>query len=453
MKLLLLILDSADCQLIEQLCEQGDLPFLADFRLRNSTQVTNDPDLYSVSTCFNLTTGLQVKEHKQYSWSLYDRSNGKTSRINSSLLANDTIFKDLDHRGVRQLLIDIPRMPLLSLKNGLQVVDWYPHDQAASTLTTTPDAVSKLIRDNYGEDPFFGNCDTCDIKDIEQGNHFATQIQKRIENKTSFILNELNKSSYDLAAISFGDTHCVGHQCWHFHDVNHQHYSPNLNNPMDNPVTKVYRYIDDSISQICQHWDGNIAILANMGMQANHSNNGLMKIALERFNKKVPYGRNRLAKCNTTPSTGKTILQQSFALPISHSAFAVRVNVKDRDPNGVISPGKEYQSYVLEMIQEILALRSMSNQEPLFLSHTRWTDAHGENLRHDFPDITFTWNNKAITKAAASTYLGLIYSPFNSKRTGTHSSDSYCWTNIQHARLPESIADYELLPYLLQQSQ
>ena len=452
MNLLFIILDSADCELIDQLCKRGDLPFLAEFISQGcTTKITYDPSFFNVSSCFNLNTGMDVQQHEQYSYSLYDRETGKLTKLNPETIAKDTIFHALDEKGTLQLLIDIPRLPHLFLKNGRQVVDWYPHDRVTTKLTTTPMELEEYIRNTYGEDPFSGKCDDFIVHSAEHGDVFTNHLLDRIDNKTFLVLEELDKADYEVAAISYGDTHCAGHRCWHFHDPKHQSYSPNLKDTRDNPLTKAYRKIDQSISKICKHWNGSIAILANTGMQANHSNNQLLKIALQRFNQKVPHGRNRSLKNSIHSTSQEKQLQQSFALPVSDTVFAVRANVVGRDLNGVISPGKELESYLLELIQELLALRSMNGLEPIFLSYKLWTDINKLDINHNLPDVTFTWNCKTAVHAAGSTYLGLIYKPVKPKRTGTHTSNGRCWTN-ERSILPESIADHELLQHLIRNS-
>ncbi len=48
----------------------------------------------------------------------------------------------------------------------------------------------------------------------------------------------------------FTESHCVGHQCWHLHDVNHPAHDPAVLAEIGDPLRTVYAAIDAAIGDV-----------------------------------------------------------------------------------------------------------------------------------------------------------------------------------------------------------
>lgn len=451
MSLLIVILESADPELIEQLCNQGKLPWLNQFcKHNNQTVIDVEPGLYTVGTWFNMSIGASVASHEQHSWTQYDRFNDRLKHLDPQQTADKTIFSKLDKSGVKQFLMDVPRLPLLKLENGQQVIDWYNHDFVADGVNSHPGSLADEINQRFGIDPFLGNCDQCDVNDFEQETEFLVALTRRIKNKTAFCVEQMQHSLWDLFVVNFSDPHCGGHRLWHVHDVNHKNFQLRGDTRSLDPMVALYRHLDQAIATLTAHWQGEVAIVANLGMQSNHANNALLDIALDRFNIKAPQGRSsRRAKGSIPVDAPLNGTRISRSLPVSDSEFAVRVRVLGRDKGGVVSTGRELESYLDELVQEFMALRSIPTNEPLLSEFRRFTHCDQGSHIHNLPDVTFSWHEAPPVDVACSPYLGMIMRKQRRKRTGTHRPIGHCWSSQTEVSMPSKIKDSELTACLL----
>jgi hypothetical protein len=120
------------------------------------------------------------------------------------------------------------------------VINWMTHFKTPEGFATVPPALAGDIEKRFGLDPV-PHCNTIDHspQGIEQ---FTTAMRARVAQRTQFALELIAAHTYDLVAIGFGESHCVGHQCYHLHVAQ--------GNAGTDPTMRVYRAIDRAVGQI-----------------------------------------------------------------------------------------------------------------------------------------------------------------------------------------------------------
>jgi predicted AlkP superfamily phosphohydrolase/phosphomutase len=96
----------------------------------------------------------------------------------------------------------------------------------------------------------------------------------------------------------------------------------------------------------------------------------------------------------------------AFSLPTDLQGY-VRINLRGREPNGVISEG-EYDAVCRKLQDELLALRHRGHGAPVVREVIRVRDRFSGAFADALPDLSVVWNNDYVLTEAESAACGLI---------------------------------------------
>jgi len=77
-------------------------------------------------------------------------------------------------------------------------------------------------------------------------------------------------------------------------------------------------------------------------------------------------------------------------------ARGIRINLRSREPEGVVEPGKEYEQLRNEIVDKISRFRHPVTLEPVVSGVFRREELHSGDFLHMAPDIVIEWNDKAF---------------------------------------------------------
>ncbi len=118
---------------------------------------------------------------------------------------------------------------------------------------------------------------------------------------------------------------------------------------------------------------------------------------------------------------------KAFALP-SFAEGYIRVNVKGRDPQGIVSPS-EYDAYCEDLIEKIAALKDARTGIPMATEILRMrTDPHDNNPKLPDADIAVVWQEEYATDVVESPHVGRI-GPVPHYRAGSHRPQGFMIAN------------------------
>ena len=115
---------------------------------------------------------------------------------------------------------------------------------------------------------------------------------------------------------------------------------------------------------------------------------------------------------------------RAFALPTDLEG-CIRINLKGREPHGIVAPGEEYESLCRKIASDMQKLRNPDTGKPAVQDVWIVRDHFGGPLADHLPDITVTWDNTAPINALASEALGTVSGKSPDPRTGTHSAQGF----------------------------
>lgn len=414
-RILFLVFDSADAGWLRQWADAGHLPHFQ--RLLNESacyDVENRAGVFAVGTWFSIATGMQPTGHGRWSWMEFDPDTYQSIRSRPQRGPFPTLWETLDGEGKRVAVIDYPRLPLLGLRHGVQVVDWSPHDLVYEGLRTTPDELAARLAGEYGTDPCRGQCDHWPTDDPEDINDLARIMLERISAKTRYFERLWHERDWDMVCLGFAEAHCIGHQCWHIQHPDHDWHTPRPAPEAVEPILEVYRALDEAVGRLTTVAGENVTLvlLANPGMQANYNCHEGAVRALHRINTIMPHGSPSPAK-NHEPSGDPgspswRMHQKSFSVPVGDGVFGVRVNLAGRERYGRIRPGAELEAYLRELVQELRALTRPDDGAPVFDVVWRTAKHYDCDDRHPLPDILCQWNRDRAFDGVASSVTGRI---------------------------------------------
>ena len=91
---------------------------------------------------------------------------------------------------------------------------------------------------------------------------------------------------------------------------------------------------------------------------------------------------------------------RAFAEGEPHSG-GVRLNVRGREPEGIVAPGAEYEALRDEIAQELLQVVDADTGEPAIVAVTRREDMAGPDDAHmdELPDLVIQWSGERLLRA------------------------------------------------------
>src|SRR5262249_2180174 len=146
---------------------------------------------------------------------------------------HEPFWNVLSRAGRQVCLFDVPKSPLCRDLNGLQIVDWGTHD-ADVPACSWPAGLIDEMQARHGMSPF-RRCDWV-MHGPTPERDLRDHLLARVASKVAIAEDLLARGKWDLFMTIFGDSHCVGHQCWHLHDPTHPRHDPALATTLGDPV-------------------------------------------------------------------------------------------------------------------------------------------------------------------------------------------------------------------------
>jgi predicted AlkP superfamily phosphohydrolase/phosphomutase len=260
------------------------------------------------------------------------------------------------------------------------------------------------------------------------------------------------------------------HLLWQAFDKEHPAHNPEIVKKIENIFLKVFTAIDDWIAKFIQiNPEADVLVFSGSGMGPNYSGwhllpevlkklgmtsvsngNGSEKSGFKKFLPSKKWGAYRIRKVEDTLSLNvietlrriiprriwdystRAILfaasdwktSKAFSLPNDNSG-AIRINLKGREPNGIVEPGEEYDELCNFLTNELLQLINIDSKTNAVEEVIRVDKIFkGDNL-HDLPDLIVKWKVDKPVRGFQSPSVGTIYGENPERRSGGHRSISF----------------------------
>lgn len=434
-RVLLIGLDSADAELVEQWMASGHMPGFSALKRNGGWfgRLGTTAEVMHVSAWPSLYTGTTPGQHGLYHAYQINAGEQEIHRTRPDTAGRPPFWKYLDDAGRKCIVLDaFMDYPLQGFK-GTQVTDYGTWTWFGEPGSTPKNVRDELLR-RFGPYPAPEHSNLVNVPADPM--RFRDQLIAGTELKSRIVRSFMQEQEWDFLFVTFGEPHGAGHYLWHIDDAGFPSH-PN-EGPLSNqqPVRDVYMALDRAISEIVAAADDRtiVMITSGDGMGPNYTGCHLMPEMLHRMD--LFHSINVGTKPESDPAASKkkkgvlSTLRQSiplewrqavtrclprsvryrismkwvnsgidwskskvFCIPNSNEGY-FRVNLTGREPRGIVAPGGEYQDVLGTLREELTHLRTPANvqaAERVALMDDVFTGPR----RGDLPDAVISWNGQA----------------------------------------------------------
>lgn len=495
--------DSVDLLLVERWRAEGLLPFF-DSMFRTATRVR----LSTVSRVLQgalwptLLSGRSPGTHGTY---LNDQLTSGTYNLDPVSADHADLapyYLELEANGIRCALVDIPNDLPRPHMRGMQVVDWLTEFQYWRFQTSHP-ADREVIERRFGTvEPDGGFGPT--IPTLEGYRNLRRKLERSIRMKGALTRELLERRDLDHVFVVFGEPHKVGHHLWKFMDPahpDHQEAEPFLRDA----VLAIYQQIDRQLGELasCLSPQDNLLLFSDHGMQANYRGDHLIAPLLQRLGMCAPgqrpviesgkevaelapmeaghadsggpgsrgparkrslrrfapalvrklapeFVRNFLRRRYGAASRVDWSRTRVFHLPTDRNSY-LRVNLRGREPAGIVEPGREYDELLSRLEKEFRALVNAETGKPAVDEVFRPREMFPGPRIDDLPDLVILWSAAAPINCVESPSVGRISQRAHEDRSGNHRAEGFIFARGPSIRRHEAelLGDIQQIPSTL----
>jgi predicted AlkP superfamily phosphohydrolase/phosphomutase len=360
-------------------------------------------------------------------------------------------WKFLDDRGKRCVVLDAFMTCPLEGFNGTHVADWGTWSWF-SEPTAKPPEVWKEIQSRFGAYPAPDSSKVLSMPDPER---FRDQLLAGIQRKGEVIKWLLRRGPWDLFYAMFAETHPAGHFLWHLYDSSYPAHPPQRAGELAGALRDVYIATDRMIGEIISGLAEDVAVFVVSvdGMGPNYSGCHLLEEVLKKlgfthmladlhetrpdrteptangkkdllklFRDMVPSNvrrkisvflpRHLQQQLSTRWMTANVdwVRTRAFCIPNANEGY-IRINLRGREPEGVVEPGTEYHHVCDELTKGLKALVNPQTNQPAVREVVNVDDIFPGERRDHLADLVVQWNPEAkITTELYSQACGLVRS-------------------------------------------
>ena len=464
-KVLLIGLDSAEPSLVHKWAAEGRLPHLARLMEEGSTA-----SLQSAAAEFpdevwpSIYTSRNSAQLGKYYYIQPKAGSSELELIDDAPKHGRQFWEIASSAGARCAVVDAPKTGLGPPLNGMQLANWGAHATRCDTASHPPDLVDRVIA-KHGRYPLH-SCDAHGLKP-EEYRELRSQLLDGVALRERLLTDLIASEPWDLFFGSFAETHCAGHQFWHLQDPLHPRYDPEDRSGLRNALRDVYQAADKAVgSLVAVTGPGtNVLVFSGHGMRAQYHGRDLVPALLEFWGmsqgqnaephsaperevtlkktflrtlkdnvpiqwqyavkKMLPSKIENMMVCRVMGAEKLDTSARAFYVPNNDLTAAIRINLRGRDPQGLVGPGREYDELCDWLTTRFTELVNPATGGSAVDRVSRIHDSYqGEHLDR-LPDLTALWSQEAPIDALYSPGYGTVVGSHNDLRTGGHASQGF----------------------------
>jgi predicted AlkP superfamily phosphohydrolase/phosphomutase len=429
-KVLLIGLDSADAELIQQWMQSGHLPNFSKLCQQGAWgDLGTTAEYMHVSAWPTLYTGVMPGHHGMYHAYQVRAGEQAIRRTEPDWCAEPPFWKHLDDAGRRCIIFDAfmdYRLPDFRGKQILEYGTWTWFGEPCST----PRGMLSEIKRRFGPYPAPEHANCVQVPDAPLV--FRDQLVAGAKLKADVVRSLMKEEQWDMMFVTFGEPHGAGHYLWHIGDSQYPLHASAGALAGQQLVRDVYAGVDAAIGAICEAADENTTVIITSadGMGPNYSGCHMMpemlrrlglfqsasssapaaqpqkKGLLQQLRQAVPLGfRQQVTRCMPRSMRYKLEMKwvnaairwdkaKVFCVPNSNEGY-FRVNLRGREPQGIVAPGGEYDDILGALRQELSGLVNPANGLNVAERVALTDEIFPGPQRIQLPDALISWDRHA----------------------------------------------------------
>jgi predicted AlkP superfamily phosphohydrolase/phosphomutase len=462
-KLVLIAIDAADGSLVQEWAGQGHLPTFANLLDSGVAIPVSTPIAVLEGGIWpTLLTSSSPATHGMFSFQAvkagsYDVEIG----MYADRLPGPPFWVHMSRAGKRVAVIDAPFARPTEPLNGVQITNWGAHDSWSWRRCSSPSGLIDEVVRRFGEHPVpYCDAPNRSLADYEE---LRAGLLAGVERKTALLRHLLSAEDWDFFFGVFGESHCAGHQFWHFMDPSHPRHVACAPPRLRSAIRDVYGAIDAGLGALLEDLapDVPVLVLLSHGMGPFYAGAHLLEAVLDRMGlsgspespnlpgrdsyaiggargmlwslRRLLPARMRQAIKSWLPGPMAELWSlthpvpnlwkpgmRAFVLPSSNMTSAIRINLKGRELFGVVAPGEEYEKLCDELTTALQELENPDTGRSAVQWVRRARELYQGPRLQDMPDLFIEWDHSAPISALRSERIGMVSGSLVADRTGDH---------------------------------
>lgn len=419
-KVLVIGLDGATWDLIKPWAEEGKLPLFSRLMYESSWGPSRSVlQPYSAQAWSSFITGKNPGKHGIFDFLIRDFHTYGFRLVNAASRVGDSIWRILSLRGKRVIVVNVPMTYPPEEVNGILISG--RDTPGLDSDYTFPRELKGELEAALGGYVIVPN----DWLYMRRGrpDRAREELFREIDIRFASTRYLLSKYPWDFCIFVITATDGVAHFFWRYHDPKHPLYDPADGARYGRTIYEVYRRINDELEALLCDLDEEtiLVMLSDHGSGPIHNRAIHLNLWLERegflaFQKKrgpsmparlfrsgkgvlyslLPFEKLTKVRALLPNRLRSRLLSQTLFSDIEWSrtkAYSeefrghIWINLKGRDPQGIVEPGTEYEKVRDEIISRLSELRDPETGERLLVGVHRRESLYEGLFLENLPDL------------------------------------------------------------------
>ena len=423
--LVLIAIDAGDKDLIEGWIDEGRLPTLARLRASGCHGRLVGPE-HACEHGSWLTTfsGVSRSVHGYYSYRQLEPGAYRLENFSPREAKARPFWADLRGSGKRVAVLDAPEVLPVEGLEGVQLANWATHqpDMAALSPVALPKEALATARKVFGSN---GNIsEFAQRSSVGEDRAVLARLLERVRRRGALYRHFLAASDFDLVVLGFYEGHKGSHRFWDYRAESQGEELARADAALSQAVRDLYEATDRELGTILDALpdNSNVVALSLYGMKDEYPTTDLLDSFLRTLGyqatpaaaepggmsisgtirRLVPDGvRTGISRRLPHSVTERLIAERfrrttdwsrttAFAIPALFTSF-LRVNLRGREPHGIVAPGTEYTEVLDRLTDDLLQLVDPVDGRPAVNAVLRTADVYGDSPPDLLPDLFVEW--------------------------------------------------------------
>ena len=427
-RLLAIGLDAADAPLLLGWAREGRLPVLGRL-LRSGAEVRlrSRGDLFPESVWPTISTGRSLGSHGIYNWRVVRHGSYSLDWVRQA--DGEPIWQMLGRENLSSLLVDIPYAAPLEDDGVTELIGW--GQRGSAIVASWPPDLMEEVRARHGRYPSWAHLH---FHRRAVGQRRLLRTLLRMTGVRTRLVSELMRERpWNFCMVCYSEPHNAGHEFHRYRDPGAWGHERHRARGIEDGLLRVYQAVDAGVGDLIAAAGDplDVLVFSGMGMRSCTSGERLLERVLVGLGYQVPAtGRpDRVRPLGALRSALPWSIRHFLHLRLSQSArealmarlwvgatdwsrtraYAeaepeaglVHLNVRGRDPEGIVEPGPEYEALCDEVANELRSLRELESGEPAVVDVVR---PGVEAL----PDLVVRFSQDRLLAAVRHPRLGVV---------------------------------------------
>jgi len=368
LKVLVLGFDGASPRLVDSWIE--DLPTFKTFKKRGIFGQTIPPIPAQTPVAWTtFMTGKNPGKHGIFSFAVRKRGSYEREIIRPEMIKSKTLWRILSEYNKRVGVINVPMCNKEDVHGFI-----IPGFLSKSEGIPHPSGLSRRIKQRFKIDKLVGDVEAKTLERVESDpDSFFERVNRITDEMAEVSLYLLQEEKWDFFMNVFMGTDRMHHFFWRYVDKTHpEHEESEVSNLVKDFYIKADAIVMDFLNSVEE--DTIVVVLSDHGFCPIHK-----EVFVNNYLEKLGFLKTKNGKIDTEKSKA-----------ISYGYGDIWLNVKGREPNGLIQIGEEYEATRDKIIDGLMKIE-IDSKSP-FKDVKRREELYWGNRLNEAPDLTIVFN-------------------------------------------------------------